>query len=397
VNERITGEGEQLSQAAGDESMLGDAMEPGGVNLRIPWYIGRSPGKVFMRALSAAEAIAPAINRTREFFFAPPFRWTTFLKLCLVAAITEGIGTNLQSNANKHNPPVTSPGDMMFHFSPEIIAAIVAMGLLLIFVGLLVVYLVTRLRFAYFHCLVTNTRLIRPGWEMYRPQANRFFRMNVWVGVCFLLMAGLMIAPFVPGFIRLFKGIQAGSGPDFGLILSLALPLIPIFLLLVVAGIALDIILRDWMLPHYALEDARAGEAWGAVWEHVLREKGSFFAYVLLRIVLPIISFIGLVIVLLVPSLVLLGSVAAAEYGVHAAFANSSGLAAMVGVILQVFIGVLAVGFGLVIGISIGGPLSTGIREYALVFYGSRYQKLGDAMFPAARVLQADTPGAPAD
>ena len=350
-----------------------------------------------MRALSAAEAIAPAINRTREFFFAPPFRWTTFLKLCLVAAITEGIGTNLQSNGNKHSPNVGSPGDLAFHFSPEIIAAIVAMGLLLIFVGLLVVYLVTRLRFAYFHCLVTNTRLIRPGWEMYRPQANRFFRMNVWVGLCFLLMVGLMLSPFVPGFIRLFKGIQAGNGPDFGLILSLALPLIPIFLLIVVAGIALDIILRDWMLPHYALDDETAGQAWGEVWERVLREKGSFFAYVLLRIVLPIISFIGLVVVLLVPSLVLLGSVAAAEYGVHAAFANSSGLSAMVGVILQVFIGVLTVGFGLVIGISIGGPLSTGIREYALVFYGSRYQKLGDTMFPAAATLQAGLPAAPAD
>jgi len=349
-----------------------------------------------MRALSAAEAIAPAINRTREFFFAPPFRWTTFLKLCLVAAITEGIGTNLQSNGGKHGPPVSSPGDVSFHFSPEIIAVIVAMGLLLLFVGLLVVYLVTRLRFAYFHCLVTNTRLIRPGWEMYRPQANRFFRMNVWVGLCFLLMVGLMLSPFVPGFIRLFKGLQAGNGPDIGFILSLALPLIPIFLLIVVAGIALDIILRDWMLPHYALDDATAGHAWGEVWERVLREKGSFFAYVLLRIVLPIISFIALVVVLLVPSLVLLGSVAAAEYGVHTAFANSSGVSAMIGVILQVFIGVLTVGFGLVIGISIGGPLSTGIREYALVFYGSRYQKLGDTMFPAA-ALHADLPGAPAD
>lgn len=350
-----------------------------------------------MRALSAAESIAPAINRTREFFFAPPFRWTTFLKLCLVAAITEGIGTNLQGKGNKHGPNVGSPGDFSFHFSPEIIVAIVAMGLLLIFVGLLVVYLVTRLRFAYFHCLVTNTRLIRPGWEMYRPQANRFFRMNVWVGLCFLLMVGLMLSPFVPGFIRLFKGVQAGNGPDVGLILSLALPLIPIFLLIVVAGIALDIILRDWMLPHYALDDATAGQAWGEVWERVLREKGSFFAYVLLRIVLPIIAFIGLVIVLLVPSLVLLGSVAAAEYGVHAAFEHSSGLAALIGVILQVFIGVLTVGFGLLIGISIGGPLSTGIREYALVFYGSRYQKLGDAMFPAPAVLQSGLPGAPAN
>jgi hypothetical protein len=362
--------------------------------LVVHWAV---PGKVTkMRALSAVEAISPAINRTREFFFAPPFRWTTFLKLCLVAAITEGIGTNLQSSANKHNPPASSPGDVMFHFSPEMIAAIVAMSLLLIFVGLLIVYLVTRLRFAYFHCLVTNTRLIRPGWEMYRPQANRFFRMNIWVGLCFLLMAGLMIVPFVPGFIRLFKGIQAGRGPDLQLILSLALPLIPIFMLIVVAGIALDIILRDWMLPHYALDDATAGQAWAAVCERAMREKGSFLAYAVLRIVLPIIAFVGLFVLLLVPGLVLLGSVAGAEYGIHAAFAQSSGLSSAIGTLLEVFIGVLALGFGIVIGISIGGPVSTAIREFALVFYGSRYQKLGETLYPSA-VWQAGLPGAPAD
>jgi hypothetical protein len=349
-----------------------------------------------MRALSAAEAISPAINRTREFLFAPPFRWPTFLKLCLVAAITEGLGTNLQSNANKHHA-TSDAGPMMNHFSPMMIAAIVAASLLLFVVVLLVFYVMTRLRFAYFHCLVTNTRLIKPGWNYYRPQANRFFRMNVWVGLCFVLMVGLTVSPFVPGFMRLFREIQEGHGPDVSLILSLALPLIPIFMLMVVAAIALDIILRDWMLPHYALENATAGQAWSAVWERVLEQKGSFLAYGILRIVLPVIAFVGIFIVLLVPGLVLVGSVAGAEYGVHSAFAHATGASVAIGAMLEVFIGAVALGFALVIGISIGGPVSTGIREYALVFYGSRYPKLGEILFPSAAVLQAGMPGAPAD
>lgn len=349
-----------------------------------------------MRALSAAEAISPAINRTREFLFAPPFRWPTFLKLCLVAAITEGIGTNINNEVNKHQPS-SSPGDVIFHFTPEIIVATVAMSLLLIFVGLLIAYLITRLRFAYFHCLVTNTRFIRPGWELYRPQANRFFRMNLLVGLCYLVMAGLMVSPFVPGFIRLFKGMNAGHRPDLELILSLALPLIPIFMLLVVVAILLDIVLRDWMLPHYALDDATAGQAWGAAWDRVLREKGAFFAYVLLRIVLPIIAVMGLFIVLLIPGLVLLGSVGAAEYAIHAAFADASGAISAIGIVLEVFIGVIALGFAIVIGISIGGPVSTAIREFALTFYGSRYQKLGDLMFPAVPFPPVASSGASGD
>jgi len=349
-----------------------------------------------MRALSAAEAISPAINRTREFLFAPPFRWPTFLKLCLVAAITEGLGTNLQSNANKGHPSGTGGiGSIGMQFSPVIIAAIVAMSLLMLVVVLLIFYVMTRLRFAYFHCLVTKTRLIKPGWNLYRPQANRFFRMNVGVGVCFVLMAGLMVSPFIPGFVRLFRQIQEGSGPDISLILSLALPLIPIFMLIVVSGIALDIILRDGMLPHYALEDATAGQAWSALWERVLAEKGAFFAYGILRIVLPIIAFIGIVVVLLVPGLVLVGCVAGAEYAIHSGFAHAAGAGVAIGAMLEVFIGAIALGFALVIGISIGGPVSTGIREYALVFYGSRYQKLGEQLIPA--LLQTGVPGAPAD
>lgn len=353
-----------------------------------------------MQTISAAEAISPAINRTRQFLFAPPFRWGTFLKLCFVAAITEGLGTNFRSSANPRHAPSTAPapGNVTFHFTPEIIAAAVAITLLLIFLALVLAYLVTRLRFAYFHCLVTNTRAITPGWRLYREQANRFFWMNVAVGVCLLLMIGLMVAPFAPGFIRLFRQIQAGGGPDVGLLLSLVLPLIPIIFLIMVFAVLLDIVLRDWMLPHYALENATAGQAWSAVWERISREKGSFFFYTVLRLILPIIAAIGLFIVLLIPGAVLIGSVAMAEYAIHAGFANASGLSSVIGVLLEVFIGLLALGFAIVIGISIGGPIGTAIREYALMFYGGRYQKLGDVLFPTlTQIPPAYPPGAPAD
>jgi hypothetical protein len=42
--------------------------------------------------------------------------------------------------------------------------------------------------------------------------------------------------------------------------------------------------------------------------------------------------------------------------------------------------------------ICVGAPVATWIREYALIFYGGRYQALGDALYPQA--LQPPTPGA---
>jgi hypothetical protein len=158
--------------------------------------------------------------------------------------------------------------------------------------------------------------------------------------------------------------------------------LLPIILLLVLAGFLTDLIMRDCMLPHYALDNATAGEAWSQVWARIMAEKRQFIAYALLRIVLPAIAMIAVFIVLLLPALALAGSLAAVEFGLHSAFADSTGASALVGILLEVFFGVLAFGFALLATICLGGPISTGVREYALIFYGGRYQALGDILYP---------------
>ena len=85
-----------------------------------------------MRLISAPDSVSLAIQRTREFLF-QPFRWGTYLKLGLVAIITEGIGSNLNSSA--HNNPSAGHGPMInspFDIPPVWIAAAVAAVLLAI-------------------------------------------------------------------------------------------------------------------------------------------------------------------------------------------------------------------------------------------------------------------------
>jgi hypothetical protein len=337
-----------------------------------------------MYAISAADAISPAIQRTRTFLFRP-FRLGTYLKLCLVALITEGLGGNFNSSSFRnhashrgYHPHSYTP----FAFTPERIAEAVAMSFLVILLCFFLAYLVTRLRFAFFHCLIHNTKEIRPGWHLYRTQAKRFFWLNVVVGFCFLLLLGLIALPFVAGFMGLFRNVQAGGHPSFAAIFALILPLIPIVLLVILIGFVTDLILRDLMLPHYALENATAGQAWAAVWARIRAEKGSFFAYILLRIILPIVAVIGLFIVLIIPAIIFVVVVAAVEVGIHAAFSDATGAAAFVGIFLQVLGGVIAFAVALFVWIAVGGPLSTAVRQYALLFYGGRYQPLGDILWP---------------
>ena len=353
-----------------------------------------------MYTISAADAISPAVQRTREFLFRQ-FKWSTFLKLGLVALITEGLGSNIRSSSSSRGGNGSSSGggpviNSLRDIPPLWIAEGVAAILLLFVIVAVVYYLITRLRFAFFHCLVTNTKEIRPGWTLYKEQASRFFWLNVGVGICFLLLVGLIAVPFAAGFWRVFHDMPQGGSPNIGLLVGLILPLLPIIFLLVVTAIALDIVLRDWMLPHYALEDASAGEAWGSVWARIKAEKGQFFVYALLRLILPIIASIAIFMILLIPGLVLAGAVAGVELGIHSAFAGSTGAATMVGIMLQVFFGIVAFGFFLLASICLGGPLSTGTRAYALLFYGGRYQLLGNMLYPPARAQGTAPAGLPA-
>jgi len=349
-----------------------------------------------MQPISAVDAVSLAIERTKQFLFRP-FKWSTFLKLGLVAIITEGVGSNSHSSgthgghAAGQGAGVTSPfhtpgGGWPFHLTPQSIVVIAAAVLLAFMLAIFVFYLINRLRFAYFNCLIHNTKEIGPGWRLYSDRASRFFRLNIVVGICFMLLLIVVAIPFAAGFWRVFHQSQQGGHFDAWLFLPLFLPLIPVLMLLFLAGFLTDLILRDLMMPHFALEDATAGEAWRQVRARIRVDQRQFLVYAILRVILPAIASIGLFIVMLLPGLMLAGSLAAIEWGVHSTFASATGASWLVGIALEVFFGVIAFGFALLAGICLGGPLSTGIREYALIFYGSRYKALGDILYPSQAI-----------
>ncbi|MFP5228517.1 MAG: hypothetical protein ACLGXA_12905 [Acidobacteriota bacterium] len=353
-----------------------------------------------MPAISAAEAISPAIERTKYLLFRP-FRLSTYLKLCLVALLAEGSsggsGNFNPSGWARHGHtasqrPNYHPHNLFPHIAltPARLLAAMAIVALLVIIAFVIGYLITRLRFAWFHCLIHNIREIRPGWHIYREPATRFFWFSVALGLCFLALIALLGLPFAAGFLALFRGIRAGGHPDIGAIVALVLPLIPILLLIVILAVAVKIVLHDLMLPHFALENATAGQAWSAAWARIRNEKGAFFVYALLRVLLPVVAAIGLFIVLLIPGILFGLAVAAVEIGLHAAFGST-----VLGIFLKVSAGVIAGLIALLVFIGVFGPLNTAVREYALVFYGGRYRPLGETLYPPPPPVAIPAPAIP--
>ncbi|HEX3893788.1 MAG TPA: hypothetical protein VHW46_14520 [Terracidiphilus sp.] len=335
-----------------------------------------------MIVFSAAQAVSPAIERTRHLLFRP-FRLGTFLKLCTIAVFTEGFGGNFNfsgpsHSTTEHTHTSTFLSGTAFVWTPGWIALLAAVVVLSVVLSLALFYLMTRLRFALFYSLAYQVKEIRPGWRLYREPANRFFKLNLVVGLAFLFVVLLSVAPFAFGFFRMFKETQAGAHFDILLFVSLFLPVLALLFVIIFAAVAIDIVLRDFMLPHFALEDLSAGAAWREVRARIAAEKGSFFVYGLLRIFLPFAAMFALLLVLAIPTLLVVAIVVAVFSGVHLILPSSEAMRILLGVV----VGLVAFTLALLLGICFGGPLSIWIRNFALVFYGGRFPLLGNVLFP---------------
>lgn len=357
-----------------------------------------------MQAISAADLITPAIKRTRWFLF-EPFRWGTFLKLCVVSVLTEGFSGNSNFNvpgghSGGHGipsvetvPTITPP---YFGLSPVQIAVIAAIVVFAVGLGLVILYLVTRLRFALFHCLVFRTREIRPGWQLYDQQSWRFFLLSVAVGLIFFLVFVLIAIPFVLGFYRLVRGAQPGDPFNIVGLLTLLLPLIPIILLIVLIAIAVHVILHDLMLPHLALENASAADAWRQVRTRIAAEKGGFLLFAFLRVVLPLAAMVLSAIVLAIPFIVVALVFGLSAAGLSALIAGVTGATKFLFILLGVTAILILVAAAILVAVCVGGMIGIAVRNFALLFYGGRYQALGDLLSPPQPPPVAEGAGAPA-
>jgi len=342
-----------------------------------------------MQAFSAADLISPAIKRTKWFLF-EPFRWSTFLKLCLVSVLTEGTSSgNFNIPGSHHSnsspsPAQTAPSMTPQHFSvsPMEMALIAAIIVIAIGLVLVIAYLVTRLRFSLFHCLVSGTREIRPGWLIYDAQSWRFFLVSMAVGFIFFFSVLLIAIPFILGFYRLYRSSHAGAHLNFAEIFSLILPLIPIVIIVVLVAIAIHIILHDLMLPHMALENASADEAWRQAKARIAAEKGSFLLYAFLRVILPIAATIGAMIVLAIPAILCVLALGVPVAWTSTLVAGATGLSKLLFILLISVIVLIGAALVIFVGLCIGGPIGIAVRNYALLFYGWRYKVLGDLLSP---------------
>jgi hypothetical protein len=328
-----------------------------------------------MRPYSATEAIGPAIERTRQYLF-QPLRWGRLLKLTLVALLTEGGASSCNFSGN-HFPSGAHPGTSTPFAWPHItlpgIAAIVAISLAVMIVvipiGIFISYLIIRLRFSFFDCVLNGRDRIGQAWSRYHRQAMRYLGMSLIVGLAVWVVLGAIGFSFWAHYKPLFQAIGSDHSPGFADFLPLIALAVPLFFVLGVALALVETAMRYLVLPRMALEDASIREAVSDVWDDIRTEPGAFFVFWFMKWLVALVGGIIGVIALMVPFLVLV--IAGVLIGLILK-AISTTLLFLLGIPALVLAGAA---FFLAI-IMLSGTIGTFRRNYAILFYAGRLPQM---------------------
>jgi hypothetical protein len=329
-----------------------------------------------MRPLSASECITPAIERTKSLLFRP-FQWRHFLKLTAVAFFAE-IGAGTLSFGSNHQPGKI-PGA-----SPAIAGLILAVLLVVFFatfvIGLIMLYVGSRLQLVLLEVVATRQTIIAPIWRRYSRLTWR------WIGLkllFFLLCALILLAALAPVIISMFRHMPSGDHPSpmAPLFAHIVLFLGAIFLVVLVVGSAY-LLLRDLALPFLALEDLPISETLSRLRAIVAAAPGEIALYILLRFLLGLVAAVGaeiliflILLVTLIPFAIIGGVLWLALH--HAGTVGTAALIASAivgGLVLLVWMACVCIG--------LIGTVFAFTQSYALYFLGGRYPLLGNILEP---------------
>jgi hypothetical protein len=330
-----------------------------------------------MRLLTPGECISPAIDRTKDLLFRP-FNWRTFLKITAVAFFAE-IGYAFSSGFGGNNSNTTGGGNLPIP-QATIVALLFGIALVFLVIGLIMLYVGSRLQLVLLEVVITRQTFISPMWRRYSSLTWRWVGLKVlfFIGLALLLL--FILLPFIPGFIRNIP--PAGQPPSARFLSHIFLLIFLVFFVVILVGAAYCL-LRDFVLPFIAIENLPLSEALRRLSDLVSEAPGEITMYLVVRLVVSLGAGIGAEIfaflVLLVSAVpfVLIGGILWLALR-HSGSAGNAALiaAAIVG-------GLIFLVWAICVGIGIVGTVFVFLQAFALYFLGGRYPNLGAIFEPA--------------
>jgi hypothetical protein len=337
-----------------------------------------------MQILSALDAISPAFSRTKLILFTP-FRKGRTWKLAITAYLSVA-GTAFLPFSFIYLAliPIVGPKGI-----PYVIPVLITLSIVVTLIYLVIFYLCSRLRFAYFDIVLNRGEFVAPAWRKYGSQSFKWTLFKIVLG---LVVAALVAAPsiaYIKQMVGVFERLQLAPGqqPPPEMMAAIFSGYAAFFVVYLLFGLYYwaSSLLSDFIVPSLALENTTLGEAFRRLGLLIRNEPGQFAAYAILKLGMAFAAImavgIGFYIVLFICALIV-GLVALLAYLVLHAIGISTGILIGLGVLLAIALYVFVFGYVMMIG---NGTVMTFLESYTLYFLGGRYPMLGD-------LLTASTP-----
>lgn len=358
-----------------------------------------------MKPLSPVDAVSPAFSRTRTLLYPPgpapglnaPFRLGFFLKIVIVAALTQGnvyalvlgmaaeiigvlvgVGAGILGVAvHMHAPFENGTGSFTSIF---VVVAAVALFCVLA-IGVVLGWLWCRLRFTLFDLVLYRHGLVSRAWLPYRSATWRLFGLMILIGLSLMLLGAITAGPL---FLHLFLAIRHLTpqeiNNDSTVLLSHIFSLYGVLLLIGLLTFVAEAVTQDFILPPMALEDAPLASACGR-FLGFLRERFWYFAlYLLLRFALELgLGWVGIMALFIVLAIVGVAGGGAGFFLYH--FFWHAGPAGMtLFIVYCVVAGLLFIALYLLLLFALYGVIALVKQSYAILFYGGYYPALGEQL-----------------
>ena len=250
------------------------------------------------REISVTEPVSPALERVKTMLF-KPFdlgKWFTIgfcAWLAFLGASGSGGGgfnnafTN-NFNANNGGPAGESfrhtyhqARDYVLNNLDWIVPVATAAGILLLALWLVILWLSSRGRFMFLHCVALDRAEIGKPWNKFEREANSLFWFRLVLG----LIGMVVILPLLAAIAGLIVRMVLRGEPDIGGIMAAA-GLGLAFLVAVIVFALIHSFTEDFVVPIQFLRGGKCLAAWKEFWGLLASNAGMFTLYILFQIVL---------------------------------------------------------------------------------------------------------------